>query len=660
MKAKAFVKFYCCLIILAGSYFSVSAQDAGAKFGKIEEQELALKSFEADTSAEAVVLSDHAYSHFNFTTGKTQLIFERHTRVKILKKSGYDWANVSIPLYQNNSSKEKVNSIKGFTYNLVDGKLTKDKLETKAVFEEQINEHWSSKKFTMPNVKEGSVVEYSYIIVSDFIYNLRDWEFQTSVPTVWSEYEVQMPQYFDYKFLYNGYHPFHKTGKGGGDSFDLDTNRGVYSWKMKDVPALKEERYITTLDDYRAKIEFELQVVHHPVEGSKTMTGEWNQVIDELLSSERFGTQLNRKGYFKNEVAAILAKYNTPEQQMEAIHELVKKKVKWDGMHSIYTGGPLRKVYDNGKGNAAEINLMLTAMLQEAGLEAAPVLVSTRRHGKIYKATPLLTKFNYIVAHVKIDNKDYLLDATDPLLPAGMLSYQCLNGEGRLVKSKSDVWLPLKPKASYTEFRIGEFAISETGEVKGKTTDSYQGYSALDLRRSILEAGEQKYAEEHNKSAGDYKRSGTVFKDLHSVEKPLELSYEVQVEGNKQQNNLIYLNPMMGQNLKENPFKLKYRYYPVDFAVPIDETLSYRFTLPAGYTLDEKPAPVSIALPNKGGQFLYRVEQQGNVVTLMSKISINKTVFGIEEYPYLKELYDQIVAKQAESIVIKKGEGKTL
>lgn len=651
MSPKKVAKFFAFLLLIICST-STRAQNQAAKFGKVDDSELAMHIFLPDSSAEAVILSDYGFSRFVFNGG-TKLMFERHTRIKIINKVGYKLADISIPLYKKGSDGERLTAVKGFTYNLVDGKVTKDKLDTKAVYEEQHNENWSSKKFTMPNVKEGSVIEYSYTITSDFIYNLHDWEFQSTIPVVWSEYTVQMPQYFDYKFLQNGFHPYYSKDKNG-NNFELDQTRGTYTWKMKDVPSLRQEAYMTTLDDYKAKIEFELQAVHVPGEASKTITGNWESETHDLLHSERFGRQLNRTGYFKNEVTAVAAKHSTPEEQMEALHDLVKKKVKWDGKFGIYTNSPLRKVYDSGTGSAAEINLMLIAMLQDAGLEAWPVLVSTRRHGRVYKGTPLLTKFNYVIAHVALNEKEYLLDATDPLLPAGMLPVQCLNGEGRLIKAKTDTWVQLKPSNIFSEYFAGEITISEKGEMLGTMTEALAGYSALNLRQTVADKGEKGYIENVDKEVGAYKRSQTSLHNLKDLAKPVEVKYKLEGNGNKQQNDIIYLMPMLGRNKKENPFKSKQRSYPIDFAAPVNETFVCRYMLPDGYVVDDKPKNVSVALPEKGGKFIYAVEQNGNAITVTSIISISKAVFQAQEYPHLQELYNQVVAKQAEQIVLKK------
>ncbi len=653
------------------------AQGQAAKFGKVSEEELKMRVYEKDTSAAAVILSDYGYSHFQYSNSGFQLVFERQMRIKILKKSGYDWADVVVPFYKRGSDKEAVSSIKGFTYNLVNGKEEKTKLESKAAFEEQMSENWFAKKFTMPNVREGSVIDVSYVIYSDFFQNMREWEFQHTIPVVWSEYKARIPEYFDYKLLQQGYLPFYNSGKekttenftvksaaeiepglnGGRTPSATSTVKAdgdAYVWVMKDVPALQPEKYITTLSDYQAKIEFELQQVKFPGQIAKVVVGTWEQVTDELLRSDRFGTQLNRSSFFKNELAALMIKHTTPESRMVAIHNLVKSKMQWDGKNSIYAHTPIRKVYENKKGSVGEINLLMTSMLLEAGLDAAPVLVSTRTNGRVYKGSPMLSKFNYLITHVRIGDKEYLLDATEPLLAAGELPVRSLNGEGRLIKKDDQRWVELKPGTVYSKLFNGTITISSNGEMKGTGMESMGGYNAFYTRKSILEEGEAKFVEGFAKETGDMKVLKPKIENLSDEKKPISISFEIATAGNGQENSVIYLNPMLGHNEKENPFKLEERAYPVDFATLQDETYMCKFILPPGYEIEEMPQNKMVSLPENGGRFMYVVQQEGNTVQVMSKVNINKTVFYAPEYGHLKEFYNQIVTKQAEQIVLKK------
>ena len=649
MKAKIFTLS----TLLIFSCLAGMAQSPQKRFGKVDVSELTMKSYEKDTSATAVILYDYGTTRFTFHE-KVQVVFERHVRIKILKKAGYDWANVSVPYYIQGTTKERVSNIKAFTFNQVNGQEHKAKLESKDVFDEKQTENRYVKKFTLPNVKEGSVLDITYTVYSDFIYTMREWEFQTTIPTLWSEYHAQIPQYYDYKFLMQGYNPLSDSRQSTSTGSQPNMMNNEYYWIMKDVPALKGEKYITTLNDYQSKIEFELETIRYPGELARTMTGDWDDVTKKLLLDEDFGTQLNRSNFYKGELATVLAGKKEPEQQMTAIYELVQKRMKWNGKHGIYTKDPIRKVYETGSGSAPEINLLMTSMLLEAGLDAAPVLLSTRDNGQIRQGPPMITKFNYLIAHVKIGEKEFLLDATEPLLPIGMLPVRCLNGVGRLIKKTDQRWVDINPGSKYTKLFSADLTINSQGEITGAGTESAGGYNALYMRKSIKEEGEDKYMEKLAKEVGDLKVGKPKIENLDDINKSLNITYDVTVSGSGQENDVIYLNPLMGHGEKENPFKLEKRMYPVDFATPIDETYICRFTIPEGYEVDEAPKSIAVNLPEGHGRFMYLVEKQGNQVQVMSKVNINKAVFYAAEYDYLKEFYNQIVAKHAEQLVLKK------
>ena len=629
------------------------AQNPQKKFGKVDEAELRMRSYDKDTSAAAVILYDLGTTKFAFNE-KIQVVFERHIRIKILKKSGYDWANVLVPYYINGTTKERVSNIKAYTFNLVDGKEQKDKLESKDIFDEKKTEYKHLKKFTLPNVKEGSVLDINYTIYSDFIYTMREWEFQHSIPTVWSEYRAQIPEYFDYKFLMQGYLSLDDTKQERTNDNISKVQNSEYYWIMKDVPALKGERYITTLSDYQSKIEFELERVRFPNEPARIMTGNWEDVTKKLLQDENFGTQLNRNSFFKDNLAALLAKQTEPEQKMNAIYEHIKKRMTWNGRYGIYTKDPIRRVYETSTGSVAEINLLMTSMLLEAGLDAAPLILSTRDHGHLRHGAPMLSKFNYVVSHVKIGDKEYMLDATEPLVPLGMLPVRCLNGIGRLIKTKDQRWVDIKPAYNYTKLFNAQLNIASNGDMVGSGTESAAGYNALNLRSTIKEQGEDKYLEKIAKEVGNLKVGKPKIENLEDVSNSLNITYSMSSSGNGQVNDMLYINPMLGHGEKENPFKLQERLYPVDFGMPIDETYICRFTLPEGYDLDEAPKNVAVNLPDGHGRFIYLIQKEGREVQVMSKITIHKPLFYAEEYPYLKEFYNQIIAKHAEQLVIKK------
>lgn len=652
------------------------AQDAPVKYGKVTDEELKMKSYAKDTSAAAVVLVDYGRSFFTVVNDKMKVNFERVLRIKVLKKSGYDWANVTVPYYQQTSnSKELVMNVKATTYNLENGQVVKVKMENSAIFDEKESEHWYNKKFTLPAVKEGSVLDISYLVSSDFIFNFRDWTFQSSIPVMHSEYRASIPEYYEYKNYMQGYEPLlvnetvpgsmNYTVRVGGlaesragartpsESVSNTIKTQNHRWVMKDLPAIASESFITTIQDYISKIEFELEWIRYPGSAPERVAGNWNKLTDEFLELDRFGVQLNRTGYFKAEVAALQSVKDTLEK-VNTIYDFVKKNVKWNNKGGALATSTLRKAFDTKSGSAADINLMLVAMLRDAGLEADPVVLSTRDHGRVPTHAPMINKFNYVVAFVKTPKGDLLLDATDPFMPIGQLPKHCLNGQGWLVAKNKGSWIPLVPQTKSTELLNAELSILPTGVMSGKVQESKTGMWAVNVRNSVKEDGETKYLEKLVNAQNEFERKKPVFKDLAQIQKPISLEYEISSAGDGQLKDIIYVNPMLLKDKQENPFKHTERKYPVDFGHGSEEVYICNFTIPEGYMVEEMPKGVMMSLPDNGGKFTYMLQQNGNKVQVMSKVTISKPIFYAQEYESLKQFYSQIVAKHAEQIVLKK------
>ncbi len=195
------LKLLCVLLLLTTHLFAI---DINKKIGKISKDELLMEVYEKDSSAEAVILFDIGNTSFDYNTEKGfQMIYERQVRIKILNKDGFDYANFSISLYHSNGNEEKLSSLKATTYNLEDGKIIKTKLKNSEVYNIEDTPNKTMKKFSLPAVREGSVIEVKYIIRSDFFYNLQKWKFQHSIPNMWSEYMVEVPEYFHYNKISN-------------------------------------------------------------------------------------------------------------------------------------------------------------------------------------------------------------------------------------------------------------------------------------------------------------------------------------------------------------------------------------------------------------------------------------------------------------------------
>ena len=655
------------------------------KFGKPEPADFEAKNFVADSSAKAVVLYDYGTTRFHLNGLSFQMETERTTRLKILKKSGYDYATVEIPLYHEGSSEEKLTGLKGFTYNAVGGKIEKLKLDGSNMFSEERTKNVRIRKFTLPGVREGAVIEYSYSVTSDFLFNLPAWTFQRDIPTRWSECRAVIPEYFDYKMLMQGYEPLalsekeqtnaqymasERVQKADGTTMGgaLISHEGTvseaiqaratsYHWAMKNVPALREEPYMTTADDYVARIDFELAGTRMPNSGYRNVAGGWGKINEELLRSEEFGLLLDRAGFLKEQLQPLLAQYPDPQARAAAVRELVLKNVKHDGTSRRMASGSLKHTWEQHRGNSADVNLLLVAALRQAGLPAQPVVLSTRAHGRINQSFPLMEQYNYVVGVLPLEGgKELLLDATEPLLPCGVLPARCLNQVGRLVsKEVEGRWVDLTPSQRHTHYQEVKLTIDPQGNLSGQVREEHGGYAGALVREKLQQLGEKKYVATLASRHPNWEVPTYKFNAVNEVNQSLSLSYELrQAASSAGAAQELYLKPLETFGDNQNPFHHEKRTYPVDFGALIQDVMVVTLTLPTGYTA-ELPAPAMLSLPDKGGRYVYSATSPApGTVQLVSRLTLDKPIYGAEEYGALREFYRLALAKQAEAVVLKK------
>jgi hypothetical protein len=258
------------------------------------------------------------------------------------------------------------------------------------------------------------------------------------------------------------------------------------------------------------------------------------------------------------------------------------------------------------------------------------------------------------VAQVSIGEEQYLLDATESLAAVNQLPLRCLNGEGLLIGENRFSWINLEPKSKSARTFQCNMVLEADNSLKGKVSRSNTGHSALNYRKAIQGEGEKKYIEKLRNQSGQWEIDQVSIQHATTPAEALKMNYEVSIAGQSQAVSTIYLNPLQQQGEKENPFKLEERKFPIDFAMPQEETFLFNYTIPEGYKVEEQPKNVVLALPEKAGQFTYSISTMGNRIMVVSKVVISRPSFLAADYPYLKEFYNQVVAKHAEQIVLKK------
>ena len=657
-------------VIITLLSFYTKAQNI--KFGNVAPKDFDISKLNVDTLKGAIIISDAGESAFEGNNKNWfTLVFKRKTRILILNKNAFDLAKVEIPLYisTSTSSQETVEKLKGITYNLVDGKVVETRLTSDAVFKDKFDKNHIAQKFSMPAVKEGSIIEYSYTINSDFLFNLQPWEFQGSYPSVWSEYKVSIPEFFDYVILAQGFvkydineHPTRfstynvrvsEDATQKSEEVKVDATVTDHRWVIKNIPALTEEKYTSSVDNYLAKIEFQLSGYNFKGQPYQNVMGSWKTASEKLLENEDFGLGLKRNNnWLDDDMKKITANASTAMQKARAIFYYVKDNIKSTGTKGIMLSKPVKEVFKSKSGSVAEINLLLTTMYRHENIVADPVILSTRRHGFANEIYPLINQYNYVVCKAVINDIPLYLDASQSYLGFNHLPDYTYNGVARAINSNIEAIDILADNLQ--EDKTTHVILFSDDKTPGKWQGNYDsrlGYiESSAIREKITGKGKNEFEKDLLK--GDYKISAIKFEDLDSLEKPIAIKYDLEL--GEAGNDIIYFSPMLMESHLTNPFQSAVRTYPVEMPYKIDETYYLTMDIPAGYEVEEMPKQTKALFNDSEGIFEYLISKSESQINMRCHIKFEKANFLPEDYETLRNFYGLIVKKQSEQIVFKK------
>jgi len=642
------------------------------KYGKVGESDLRRQVYSIDSSAAAVVLCDRGQVRVvGNSKSSFSLRYTRHRVVHILKNSAYEMANIEVPLYHQGTMEEELISVKGVTYNLEDNKVVASKLG-KDLLTEKRNENYNIKKFALTNVREGSIIEYEYEVSSDFLRHIDPWNFQGEMPVMWSEFVFSAPSFFIYTYLIHGYQPlFIKDQKNHMENLSVVVEREValnrisetvvvstgvtdYRFVMKDVPALREESFTSALENHMSRIQFQLAAQSKPLE-ERSYIEKWTDLTKELEGSEHFGAWYkDMENSLPAEARFISGGTSSQLQRSREIYQYVRDNYNCTGRKGIYTDGTMKSLVKSKKGTAAELNLLLLALLRNAGISSRPVIISTRGHGYVYPQYASLAQFNHLLVEMEVEGKTYHLDASHPFLGFNRLLPEFYNGHARKVDAAATE-INFSPDSLLEKRNTRVYFLNDSsGEWQGKLVQQPGYFSSLEIRQELAQKGLQEWSEDLEKKRGNNISIRNVQIDsLSRLDGPIELSYDLQPT--KFREGLIYLNPFFGNTWGSNPFSAAKRNYPVEMSYRIDETYLLTMEVPKGYEVDELPKQILAKMDEENsGYFEYRVSHSDGIISMRMILRINRTFFYPDEYDKLRQFFSLFIAKQSEQIVLKK------
>lgn len=611
------------LFLLSGTIAPVSANDGELSRAawQVTPYELAMTQWEADPEAEAVVLYETGKIVFvgNEATGSFDIHFRKRIKIKILNQAGLEYGEYSIPFYHSGPETEIVDKIKAVSYNLEEGQIVETALDKSGIYEEIIDRNWTAKKIAFPNVKPGTVIELEFQVESPFIFNMPEWQFQHKIPVVHSLLELSMIPFYEYIFILKGSQQF-GTFQQTTSNIKRQWGRTTFSdtnvfMGMDNLPAFRDEDFITSAKDYMISVAFQLSRINQP-NGVKTeIMSTWPKLCNDFLKEERFGKYISAA---EKEAKKILPSLDLTEkdnaEKTQLITEYVKSNYAWNGFYGKFASKKAAAFINEKTGNSADINLFLYALLKVAGLDAHPILLSTRDHGLIYEEYPFQHFLNYVVAQVRLGDTTLYLDATDNKLKHPRLPSRCLNVRGLLAEKNSAQWV----------------------NVSG------------DNRVQVEELFDISFTE-------DKQQLEVIHRSSHNGDVVINepQTFDLQTNIDDEGHETIYIAPFFEIAPQENIFRQKKRELPIDMVYRLDYSYKATIQLPDNYAIYLKPQNVN--RDSKLSKLKYNIVQEGdNVLVITADYGFKNSVFQAKDYAALRAFYNEVIETLNNYIVLRK------
>ena len=642
---------------------SIHAQNL--KFGKPTDEEMSMTVYEQDKEAEAVVLCQLTNVDYTITPSNYLVDYKVKTRIKILKDEGKEHANLTITYIDNSEedmAQESIEDFKATAYNMEDGKVKKTHVGKDKIFTERIDDDWMMAKIAIPQVRAGTVIEYEYTLHSNVFYHIHDWHAQTDIPVAYANYRLEIPAYFLYNVEKTGIQPLQSTVTQGVlhykmSSNDMETmrscNTNIYTCTGRDLKALKKDDFIWNLRDYSTKVTAELQRIN--LGGSRDVRKKWEQVDNTLFNHPDFGAHLYKHSKYQDELAESgIGKIGDTKEKVVETYKFLRQRLAWNGEYELLVKSA-SDVVKKGGGSNADLNMMLINMLGDVGVEAYPVVMSTRKHGRLPLTYPSLNKLNTFIVGIPDGASWIFLDASSSDGYLNVLPANLYTDRARVIKKgKEGQWVNLQEIGEARTQMVVNASLQPDGKLAGEQTVTYHGNAAANERRAFREA-----ADSMAFISGKASKNGFTMMDCKmeghrdfapAVKEVVNFTRQGEASGDH-----IYLNPFMGVPVTSNPFLEKERLLPVEFPYKEVYSMNMKIKLPEGWILEEMPKSLKITTEDKSlaGHILYESSGEG-VVTINYLFRLSNVTYNKDQYDTLRQLFDLLSSRSKDMLIIKK------
>ena len=638
---------------------SAQSIEPNLKWGNPTQEELTMTEYAPDKDADAVELCRQVDVFYEYNNGDFRVVRYVKCRMKVLKPEGKSVADASIVTHgseENRSRVESISGLKATAFNMENGKLVKTKMEKSMIHEEQLDKTGKLTKFSVPQVRVGTVIEYEYKLWSDFFYELRDWYAQRNIPVLYTQYTLSVPDWFSFHIEETGSNKLEKKTSSGSLTIETETvSTNIYTFIGRNLPALKDDEYIWCADDFGDKVTHELQGIYIPGAVHKSYTSAWEDIDKILLEDDEFGGRIKRSSPLKDEVvAAGIPQIESPQERVEATWKLLKQKVKWNGDYAFWAKSG-SKTLKEGTGTNADINFLFVNMLHDVGIEATPIVLRLRDRGRLPLSHASMKYLSTFVVGIQLN--DTTMSYFDSSAEDGYLNVLparlSVNRARMIRKGQQGQWVDLQSVAQSTETTAIQASLNADGLITGAVSHVLVDESAANLRKRWRTAKDstdviQQMQKDKEIEITDYQIQGRH--DFSSTVRE-RIQFTKQCTAT---DGIIYLNPLVIAPFSKNPFTADTRNLPVELPYKQRETINVVLTLPEGWQVEEMPKPITLKFDGITARIIYR--QTGEQFSASYRLDVQRTFFSQTQYQDLKAFFEKLVENTKNIITIKKTE----
>lgn len=629
------------LLLLLCSQF-IYGQSTLPPFGEYSPEEINYKECPFEKNAGAVVLLDEAVADHD---DDYQLITHYRVRIKILDKREIDRGDIRIRFYSKDKF-EFISRIKGITTNFENGQAIVSQLDSRSIFTEKEDNVYSSMKFALPNVKEGSIIEYEYESTMKHYGGLSSWIFQNDIPTLKSCYLLTIIPGAEFAYTVQKKSNYPIVIKPIPDV-------GKVYFEMNNIPGLKFEPYMDAVRDYLQSVHFQLSSYTSRYGSKNKVNQTWKDLAYELSTDKDFAGAIKKDLPNTTEIKTLAAAELSDSGKIAVVYNYVRNNFTCLRDYGLYATDGLKGVWEKKAGSAGEINLILLNLLQTCNIEAAPLLVAERDFGKIDTTYPYIDKFNKVVAYARVGGKSFIMDATQRYCPADLTPYSLLNTIAFVPDRKEFRLIRILNRGySYNNTISVNAKLDDKGILEG-TADIISNEYAKQVRTEKIKKDPKKFIKDVLQEGGsELVVDDCTFEDLDDDSKPLQQKVKFHNELNVSGGFVFFIYNLF-TGFAKNPFTASERFTNVNFGYPYKIDLSITLQLPDKAKIDKLPADKTVSSPD-GYTYVSRVlKKENNTLKVTIAFRQNTTLIGYDQYGSLKSVYAQVIDLLNDPVVIK-------